>query len=283
MINPFKSKKGLGRGLSSLIGDSEKIDDKKNISISSLVRNKYQPRKKFDEVSLEELTNSIRENGIIQPIIVRPSSDEENKFEIIAGERRWQAAQYAGLHEVPVVVINVDNLKSLELAIVENVQRKDLNPIEEAEGYKRLIDEFRYDQEKVSKFIGKSRAHISNCLRLLNLPQEIIELIIQEKLSQGHAKILVGLDNALYLAKKIILKKLSVRQTENLVRILKSSSNSTSKKKDPNIVSLEEELTDKIGMRVFVKNKRNNSGTISLEYKGADQLDRLVEIIKQNY
>jgi ParB-like partition proteins len=283
MINPFKSKKGLGRGLSSLIGDSEKIDDKKNISISSLVRNKYQPRKKFDEVSLEELTNSIRENGIIQPIIVRPSSDEENKFEIIAGERRWQAAQYAGLHEVPVVVINVDNLKSLEFAIVENVQRKDLNPIEEAEGYKRLIDEFRYDQDKVSKFIGKSRAHISNCLRLLNLPQEIIEFIIEEKLSQGHAKILVGLDNALYLAKKIISKKLSVRQTENLVRMLKSSSNSTSKKKDPNIVSLEEELTDKIGMRVFVKNKRNNSGTISLEYKGADQLDRLVEIIKQNY
>ena len=283
MINPFKSKKGLGRGLSSLIGDSEKIDDKKNVSISSLIRNKYQPRKKFDEVSLEELTNSIRERGIIQPIIVRPSSDIEDKFEIIAGERRWQAAQYAGLHEVPVVVINVDNLKSLEFAIVENVQRKDLNPIEEAEGYKRLIDEFSYDQDKVSKFIGKSRAYISNCLRLLSLPQEIIELIIEEKLSQGHAKILVGLDNAVLLAKKIILKKLSVRQAENLVRIMKSSSNSSRKKKDPNITSLEEELTDKIGMRVFVNNRRNNSGTISLEYKGADQLDRLVEIIKQNY
>ena len=182
-----------------------------------------------------------------------------------------------------VIVINADNLKSLEFAIVENVQRKDLNPIEEAEGYKRLIDEFSYDQDKVSKFIGKSRAHISNCLRLLSLPQEIIELIIEEKLSQGHAKILVGLDNAILLAKKIISKKLSVRQTENLVRMLKSSSKSTSKKKDPNIVSLEEELTDKIGMRVFVKNKRNNSGTISLEYKGADQLDRLVAIIKENY
>ena len=283
MINPFKSKKGLGRGLSSLIGDSEKIDDKKNMSISSLVRNKYQPRKKFDEISLEELTNSIRERGIIQPIIVRPSSDEEDKFEIIAGERRWQAAQYAGLHEVPVVVINVDNLKSLEFAIVENVQRKDLNPIEEAEGYKRLIDEFSYDQDKVSKFIGKSRSHISNCLRLLSLPQEIIELIIEEKLSQGHAKILVGLDNAILLAKKIISKKLSVRQAESLVRMLKSSSNSPSRKKDPNIINLEQELTDKIGMRVFVKNKKNNSGTISLEYKGADQLDRLVEIIKQNY
>ena len=283
MINPFKSKKGLGRGLSSLIGDSGKIDNKKNISISSLVRNKFQPRKKFDEGILEELTNSIREQGVIQPIIVRLSSDEEDKFEIIAGERRWQAAQYAGLHEVPVVVINVDNLKSLEFAIVENVQRKDLNPIEEAEGYKRLIDEFSYDQEKVSKFIGKSRAHISNCLRLLSLPQEIIELIIEEKLSQGHAKILVGLDNAILLAKKIISKKLSVRQTESLVRMLKLNSNSSYKTKDPNIVSLEEELTDKIGMRVFVKNKKNNSGTISLEYKGADQLDRLVEIIKQNY
>ena len=283
MINPFKSKKGLGRGLSSLIGDSEKIDDKKNISISSLIRNKYQPRKKFDEVSLEELTNSIRERGIIQPIIVRPASDEDGKFEIIAGERRWQAAQYAGLHDVPVIIINVDNLKSLEFAIVENVQRKDLNPIEEAEGYKRLIDEFNYDQDKGSKFIGKSRAHISNCLRLLTLPQEIIELIIEEKLSQGHAKILVGLDNAILLAKKIISKKLSVRQAESLVRMLKSSSNGSTKKKDPNIVNLEEELTDKIGMRVFVRNKKNNSGTISLEYKGADQLDRLVEIIKQNY
>ena len=283
MINPFKSKKGLGRGLSSLIGESQKIDDKKNISISSLVRNKYQPRKKFDEIALEELTNSIRERGIIQPIIVRPSSDLQDKFEIIAGERRWQAAQYAGLHEVPVVVINVDNLKSLEFAIVENVQRKDLNPIEEAQGYKRLIDEFNYDQHKVSKFIGKSRAHISNCLRLLSLPQEIIDFIIEEKLSQGHAKILVGLDNALLLAKKIIQKKLSVRQAENLVRLLKSNSNSSNKRKDPNILSLEKELTDKIGMRVFVKNTRNNSGTIILEYKGIDQLDRLVEVIKQNY
>ena len=283
MINPFKSKKGLGRGLSSLIGDSEKIDNKKNVSISSLVRNKYQPRKKFDEESLKELTNSIKERGIIQPIIVRPSSEAKGKFEIIAGERRWQAAQHAGLHEVPIILVDVDNLKSLEFAIVENVQRKDLNPIEEAEGYKRLIDEFSYDQDKVSKFIGKSRAHISNCLRLLSLPQEIVELIVEEKLSQGHAKILVGLDNAVLLAKKIISKKLSVRQAENLVRILKSNSNRNYTKKDPNILSLENELADKIGMRVYVNNKRNNSGTITLEYKGTDQLDRLVEIIKQNY
>ena len=283
MINPFKSKKGLGRGLSSLIGDNEISDSKTLISISSIIRNKYQPRKNFEKDSLEELTNSIRARGIIQPIIVRKSDDHNDKFEIVAGERRWQAAQNAGLHEVPVVVIKADNLKSLEFAIVENVQRKDLNPIEEAEGYKRLIDEFSYDQDKVSKFIGKSRAHISNCLRLLTLPQEIIELIIDEKLSQGHAKILVGLDNAVLLAKKIISKKLSVRQTEGLVRVLKSYSRGSSNRKDPNILNLEEELSNKIGMRVFVKNKKNNTGTITLEYKAADQLDRLVEIIKQNY
>tara|TARA_B100000965_G_scaffold387854_1_gene391714 strand:+ start:1187 stop:2038 length:852 start_codon:yes stop_codon:yes gene_type:complete len=283
MINPFKSKKGLGRGLSSLIGDSEVNDEKSKISISSIVRNKYQPRKKFDKESLEELTASIRERGIIQPIVVRVSEDQDEKYEIIAGERRWQAAQNAGLHEVPVIIIKADNLKSLEFAIVENVQRKDLNPIEEAEGYKRLIDDFKYDQEKVSKFIGKSRAHISNCIRLLSLPKEIIELIIEEKISQGHAKILVGLENAILLAKKIISKKLSVRQTENLVRLIKTKNNYSNKRKDPNILSIEEELSNKIGMRVFVKNKRNNTGIISLEYKAVDQLDRLVEIIKKNY
>ncbi len=283
MINPFKSKKGLGRGLSSLIGDSEVNDQKSKISISSIVRNKYQPRKKFDKESLEELTASIRERGIIQPIVVRVSEDEEEKYEIIAGERRWQAAQNAGLHEVPVIIIKADNLKSLEFAIVENVQRKDLNPIEEAEGYKRLIDDFRYDQDKVAKFIGKSRAHISNCLRLLSLPKEVIELIIEEKISQGHAKILVGLENALLLAKKVISKKLSVRQTESLVRLIKNKNVVNNKRKDPNILSIEEELSNKIGMRVFVNNKKNNTGTISLEYKAVDQLDRLVEIIKKNY
>ena len=283
MINPFKSKKGLGRGLSSLIGDTDVKTSNDKVAISSIVPNKNQPRKLFEKEALNELANSIKERGIILPLVVRNSEDQDEKYELIAGERRWQAAQFAGLHEVPVIIIEADNLKSLELAIIENVQRKDLNPIEEAEGYKRLINEFSYDQDKVSKFIGKSRAHISNCLRLLTLPQEIIELIIEEKLSQGHAKILVGLENAIFLAKKIISKKLSVRQAESLVRMLKSSSNNSTKRKDPNIVSLEEELTDKIGMRVFVKNKRNNSGTISLEYKGADQLERLVDIIKQNY
>ncbi len=283
MINPFKSKKGLGRGLSSLIGDSELSDGKSKISVSSIVRNKYQPRKKFDKESLEELTNSIKERGMIQPIVVRRSEDQDEKYEIVAGERRWQAAQNAGLHEVPAIIIKVDNLKSLEFAIIENVQRKDLNPIEEAEGYKRLIDNFRYDHEKVAKFIGKSRAHISNCLRLLSLPKEVIELIVEEKISQGHAKILVGLENALLLAKKVISKKLSVRQTENLVRLIKSKKNYSTKRKDSNILSIEEELSNKIGMRVFINNKRNNTGTISVEYKAVDQLDRLVEVIKKNY
>ena len=282
-MDAIKIKKGLGRGLSSLIGDSEKIDNKKNVSISSLVRNKYQPRKKFDETSLEELTNSIRARGIIQPIIVRPSSNNINQFEIVAGERRWQAAQYAGLHEVPVVIINADNLKTLEFAIVENVQRKDLNPIEEAEGYKRLIDEFSYDHEKVAKFIGKSRAHITNCLRLLSLPNEVIYLIEDEKLSQGHAKILVGLDNSFFIAKKIIEKKLSVRQSETLVRSLKGKKRFKSIIKDPNIKDLETNLEEKTGIKTFIKNRKNNSGSLTFEYKDLDQLNRLIMVIKANY
>ena len=283
MINPFKPKKGLGRGLSSLIGDSEVTENKTTIPISSIVRNKYQPRKKFEKESLEELTNSIKERGIIQPIIVRKSDGQDNKFEIIAGERRWQAAQNAGLHEIPSVVIKADNLKSLEFAIVENVQRKDLNSIEEAEGYKRLIDEFNYDQEKVAKFICKSRAHISNCLRLLNLPQKIIEYIIDEKISPGHAKILVGLDNVELLAEKIISKKLSVRQTEALVRITKGNKSIIKKNKDSNILDIENQLMEKIGMRVYVNNKKNNSGTLTFQYKGLDQMERLIQVIKNNY
>jgi len=283
MINPFKSKKGLGRGLSSLIGDSQSNEDKNKISISSIVRNKYQPRKKFDKESLEELTNSIKERGIIQPIIVRRSEDQDGKYEIIAGERRWQSAQNAGLHEVPVIIIKADNLKSLEFAIVENVQRKDLNPIEEAEGYKRLIDDFNYDQEKVAQFIGKSRAHVSNCLRLLNLPQKIIEYIIDEKISPGHAKILVGLENAELLAEKIISKNLSVRQAEALIRITKGNKSMNKKSKDSNILDIENQLMEKIGMRVYVNNKKNNSGTIAFEYKGLDQMERLIEVIKKNY
>ena len=283
MINPFKAKKGLGRGLSSLIGDSEVKENRTLISISSIIRNKYQPRKVFEKESLEELTNSIKERGIIQPIIVRKSENIIDKFEIIAGERRWQAAQKAGLHKLPAVVIEADNLKSLEFAIVENVQRKDLNPIEEAEGYKRLIDEFSYDQEKVAKFIGKSRAHVSNCLRLLSLPQKIIEHISNEKISQGHAKILVGIENAELLAEKIISKKLSVRQAEALVRFTKTIKSTFKKNKDSNIKDIENQLMEKIGMRVYVNNNKNNSGTLTFKYKGLDQMERLIQVIKNNY
>ena len=283
MINPFKSKKGLGRGLSSLIGDSDRKTSNQKISISSIVPNKNQPRKMFEKNVLEELTNSIKERGIIQPLIVRKSEDQDNKFELIAGERRWQAAQSAGLHEVPVIVIEADNLKSLEFAIIENVQRKDLNPIEEAESYKNLIENFGYDQDKVAKFIGKSRSHISNSLRLLNLPQKLVEMIRNEKISQGHAKILIGLENALIIGEKIVKKKLSVRQTENLVRLLKNGSSKNYNKKDTNIITVENELADKIGMRVYLHNRKNNSGTLSFEYKELDQLEKLISVIKKNY
>ena len=283
MINPFKKKKGLGRGLSSLIGDNEIKATNNKVSISSIIPNKFQPRKNFEKQSLEDLTNSIRERGIIQPLVVRKSDDSDNKFELIAGERRWQAAQSAGLHEVPVIILNIDNLKSLELAIVENVQRKDLNPIEEAEGYKRLIDEFNYDQEKVAKFIGKSRAHISNCLRLLTLPKKIIQNIVEDKITQGHAKILVGLENAELLVDKIIKKKLSVRQTEALARLTKNKPLKIKSSKDANIIEMENQISSKIGMKVNINNKRNNSGTLIFEYKDIDQLDRIVQVIKDKY
>ena len=276
-------KRGLGRGLSSLIGDTDTNASKNKLSISSIVRNKFQPRKVFDKESLDELTNSIRERGMIQPIVVRKSQDKHDKFELVAGERRWLAAQNAGLHEVPVVEVEVDDLKSLEFAIVENVQRDNLNPIEETLGYQRLIDEFGYDQEKVSKFIGKSRSYITNCLRLLTLPKEVIEFIQTNKLSQGHAKVLIGLDNATFLAKKIIEKKLSVRQAENLVKIFKTKKILKYISKDSNIRELESSLIDKTGLNILIKNKKNNIGSISFEYKNLDQLNRIIEIIKSNY
>jgi len=283
MINPFKNKKGLGRGLSSLIGDSEIKNSNEKVLISSITPNKNQPRKLFDKYALEELSNSIKERGIIQPLIVRNSNDQDSKYELIAGERRWQAAQIAGLHEVPVVVVEADNLKSLEFAIIENVQRKDLNSIEEAESYKNLIENFGYDQEKVAKFIGKSRSHISNSLRLLTLPQKIIEMIRNDKISQGHAKILIGIENSLLLAEKIVKKKLSVRQTESLVRIIKSGQAKKIALRNSNVISTENELSEKIGMRVQLINKKDNSGTLTFNYKGLDQLDRLIKVIKMNY
>ena len=277
----FKNKKGLGRGLSSLIGEG-RVSSSTKANLSDLTRNKYQPRRRFDESSLNELTESIKSRGIIQPIIVR-NSDGDSKYEIIAGERRWLAAQKAGLHEAPIVVIEADDKKALEFGIVENVQRHDLNAIEEAEGYKRLIDEFSYDQEQVAKFIGKSRSHIANSLRLLALPSEIIEFVKSYKISPGHAKILVGLENCLLISKKIISKKLSVRQTENLVRAYKTPKKQLSNNKDPNIRLLEQSLIEKIGMNVEIKHKKNNKGSIIFNYKELDQLNRVIESIKKSY
>jgi len=277
-----KIKKGLGRGLSSLIGET-KIEEKTNkLLIGDLFPNKFQPRKIFDEDSLNDLEKSIKERGIIQPIIVR-KSNEDSKYEIIAGERRWLAAQKAGLHEVPVVVTEADDLKSLEFAIVENVQRNDLNPLEEAQGYQRLINDFSYDQEKVSKFIGKSRSYITNCLRILTLPSDVLNLIETKKLSTGHAKILVGLQNASFVAQKIIEKKLSVRQSENFVKIFKKKKSFYIKSNDPNIQNLEKSISDKIGLNVSIKNNKKNKGTITFMYHDIEQLNKIIEIIKSNY
>jgi len=278
-----KIKKGLGRGLSSLMGEIKVETQKNQLPTSDLIPNKFQPRKIFDESILEDLTNSIKERGIIQPIIVRKSKDDNSKFEIIAGERRWLAAQKAGVHNVPVVITEADDLKSLEFAIVENVQRHDLNALEEAQGYKRLIDEFDYDQEKVSKFIGKSRSYITNALRLLTLPIEILKFIEERKITSGHAKILVGLDNSVFIAKKIIEKKLSVRQAENFVKLFKSKNPKNKNIKDVNISSLEVSISEKIGLSVNIKNNKRNKGSISFFYKDVDQLNKIVDIIKTYY
>jgi|TARA_B100001093_G_scaffold504422_1_gene560244 ParB family chromosome partitioning protein len=278
-----KIKKGLGRGLSSLIGETRVENRTDKLPLSDIVPNKYQPRKDFDENFLNDLTNSIKERGVIQPIIVRKTDTNNSKFEIIAGERRWLAARKAGLHDIPVVVTNADDLKSLEFAIVENVQRHDLNPLEEAQGYKRLIDEFSYDQEKVSMFIGKSRSYITNSLRLLTLPNDILKQLEDKKLTAGHAKILVGLENASFVAAKIIEKKLSVRQSENFVKIFKKKKKNISFSKDPNVNNLEQSIIEKIGLNVKIKNKKNNKGTITFAYNDIEQLNKIIDIIKSNY
>jgi len=276
-------KRGLGRGLSSLIGETKAELQKNKLGVSDLVPNKFQPRKIFDEENLNELANSIRERGILQPIIVRKSNDDHSKFEIIAGERRWLAAQKAGLHDVPVVMTEANDLKSLEFAIVENVQRNDLNPLEEAQGYKKLIDQFSYDQEKVSKFIGKSRSYIANALRLLSLPDDVVKLIENQKLSAGHAKILVGLENASFVANKIIENKLSVRQAENFVKLFKNKRQKPIKSKDANIMHLEMSIVNKVGLNVEIKNKKFNKGKITFEYKDLNQLNKIINIIKNYY
>jgi ParB family chromosome partitioning protein len=283
-MNTIKFKKGLGRGLSSLLGDTKSKTNITKLPINDVKGNRLQPRKVFNKESLEELTNSIKENGVIQPIIVRSDKSLEGKFEIIAGERRWLASQNAGLNEIPVIILDIDDEKSLEFAIVENVQRQDLNAIEEAQGYQRLVNEFSYNQEKLAKFIGKSRSYIANSLRLLGLPKEVISYVENEKISAGHARSLIGLPNAALIAKKIAENKLSVRQSENLVRALRNKKNlKVVASKDSNILDLEKSLVDKTGINVEIKNNKNNSGRLSFEYKNLEQLDRLINIIKNNY
>ena len=276
-------KKGLGRGLSSLLGDTTKKIETNKVSIAAIRRNKFQPRKHFNKENLEELTNSIKEQGVIQPLIVRPDKLSSGKFELIAGERRLLAAQNAGLHEVPVVVLNIDDVKSLEFAIVENIQRQDLNAVEEAQGYQKLIDEFDYNQDKLSKFIGKSRSYIANSLRLLSLSNEIILMIENGSLTPGHARSLIGLNNAIEIAKKIVQNKLSVRETESLVKATKGKKLKLVQKKDPNILDLQKSLEEKTGLNVVISNKKNNSGTINFEYQNLEQLDKIIAVIKKNY
>ena len=276
-------KKGLGRGLSSLLGDADKKISNTKISIKDLFRNKFQPRKYFSKESLEELSSSIKERGIIQPIIVRPSKMGEQKYEIIAGERRWLAAQKAGLHEVPVVILDIDDEKSLEFAIVENVQRQDLNSVEEARGYQKLIDDFNYNHEKLSKFIGKSRSYIANSLRLLALPKDVLSMVIEGNLTAGHARALIGLNNATDIAKKIVKKGFSVRQSEVLARQFKDKKFKIVSKKDSNILNLQKVLEEKTGLNISINNKKNNTGTISFEYKDLDQLEKLIDSIKRSY
>ena len=278
-----KLKKGLGKGLSSLIGDGSNMVETTKVSINDIIRNKYQPRKYFDKESLAELVNSIKERGVIQPIVVRPDKNLKDKYEIVAGERRWLASQNAGLHEVPVVILNLDDGKSLEFAIVENIQRQDLNPIEESRGYQRLIKDFNYNQEKLSKFIGKSRSYIANSLRLLSLPEEILIMVEEGKLSAGHARSLIGLENASFVAKTILEKKLSVRQSEFLVKTFRGKKLKLVKKKDANILDLQRIMQEKTGLSVSISNRKNNSGLISFEYKSLDQLEKIISVIKNNY
>ena len=272
-MNP--AKKGLGRGLSALFGDIENKSDstkeiKNKISIADLERNKYQPRTIFDEEKLNELSSSIKENGVIQPIAVRPNKYEKGKFEIIAGERRWLAAQRAGLTEVPVIILNINDQKSLEIAILENVQRQDLNIIEEAKGYQRLVKEFGYDHERISKFMSKSRSHVSNTLRLLSLPKDIIGLLEEEKLTAGQARPLIGLPNASEIAENIVKKKFAAREVESLVKNKRSYKE---KSEDPNIQFVKNEIESKLGLNIEIVNKKNNSGKVTIKYKTLDQFE----------
>ena len=279
------AKKGLGKGLSALFGDLQKKtnSDKSGITkvlIADLQPNKYQPRSKFDETKLDELSNSIKENGVIQPIAVRPNKYEEGKYEIVAGERRWLASQRAGLNEVPVVIFNIDDQKSLEIAILENVQRQDLNIIEEARGYQRLVKEFGYDHDKISKIMAKSRSHISNTLRLLSLPEDVINLIEEGNLTAGQARPLVGMPNASEIAENITKKRATARQVENLIKSQKAG-NKSEKILDPNISFEKNEIEIKLGLSVDIFNSNKNSGKIIIKYKSLDQFELISKKLKR--
>ena len=284
-MNPGK-KKGLGRGLSALFGDTTREEKKPSTSqsntaaISDLSRNPYQPRQNFKEEKLEELANSIRKNGIIQPIAVRPSKSDSNKYEIVAGERRWLAAQRAGLHEIPITILDLSDVESLEVAIVENIQRDDLNPIEEAKGYKRLNEEFKYDHESISKLMSKSRSHISNTLRLLTLPSDVISMLEEGSLTSGQARPLIGISNASSIAEEIVSKNYSARKVEYLVRNKKGGK--IVKTIDTNILKTQERLQKILGLKVNIANKKNNSGKITIEYKDLDQFELISDLLTKH-
>jgi len=279
-------KKGLGRGLSALFGDEkpqtkpQEINQSNTISISDLSRNPYQPRQNFREEKLEELANSIKKNGIIQPIAVRPNKAEIGKYEIVAGERRWLAAQRAGLHEIPVTILDLSDVESLEVAIVENIQRDDLNPIEEARGYRRLNEEFKYDHESISKLMSKSRSHVSNTLRLLTLPEDIIAMLEEGTLSSGQARPLIGISNASSIAEEIVTKNYSARKVEYLTRNKKGKSKE--KEIDTNILKVQEKIEKALGLKVNILNKKNNSGKISIEYKDLEQFELVSDLLTKN-
>ena len=280
-------KKGLGRGLSALFGDEKPVTNNNKettssnkVSISDLSRNPYQPRQNFSEEKLEELTNSIRKNGIIQPIAVRPSKSDPGRYEIVAGERRWLAAQKAGLHEIPVTVLDLSDVESLEVAIVENIQRDDLNPIEEARGYKRLNEEFKYDHESISKLMSKSRSHVSNTLRLLTLPSDVIAMLEEGTLTSGQARPLIGISNASSIAEEIVSKNYSARKVEYLTRNKKSGDKE--RVMDTNILRTQEKIQKVLGLKVSIANKKNNSGKISIEYKDLDQFELISNLLTKN-
>tara|TARA_E500000178_G_C16953051_1_gene722240 strand:+ start:214 stop:1065 length:852 start_codon:yes stop_codon:yes gene_type:complete len=279
-------KKGLGRGLSALFGDEKPVDKSKKVNqtnavaISDLSRNPYQPRQHFSVEKLEELANSIKKNGVIQPIAVRPSKLENGKYEIVAGERRWLAAQRAGLHEIPVTILDLSDVETLEVAIVENIQRDDLNPIEEARGYKRLNDEFKYDHESISKLMSKSRSHVSNMLRLLTLPSDVIAMLEEGTLTSGQARPLIGISNASSIAEEVVSKNYSARKVEYLTRNKKG--NIKEKEIDTNIIKAQEKIEKKLGLKVNILNKKNNSGKITIEYKDLDQFELISDLLTKS-